>query len=97
MGPAWVLQLLAQLQPAPDRGGLLRSAMGLWLTLLCAGALLVLGVWALLGSRRKRRRAQERENTPDRRPIKDAWTESARRLEVQPLDSPDDDDLKVDR
>lgn len=90
--------MLAQAPPEPSpRGELARSAAGLMVILVVAGIVLLAVVGTILSSNRKRREARAREEKQPRRAIPDAWAESARRLEVEPPDSPEDDDLRVDR
>ena len=92
---AGLFAILAQ-TPA-DRGDQARSALILWILFAAGGIVFVGAVWAILSSLRKRREARARDARKRPKPIKDAWDESARRLEVEPPDDPEDDDLRVDR
>jgi hypothetical protein len=92
------LSLLAQAPPEPaPRQDLAKSAAGLLVVLVVAGIVLIAVVGTLLASNRKRREARGREAKARTKSIPDAWQESARRLEVQPPDDPEDDDLRIDR
>jgi hypothetical protein len=69
----------------PDKGGLVRSALWLWIGLTAVGLTAVAILWLLTASLTRTARGVARK--PRRRRIKDAWSEAGRR--VQPL-SPDD-------
>jgi hypothetical protein len=96
-GIAAFIAWLGEAPPPVDRGSLTRSAMALWIVLTAGGVIFVAAVWAALSANRKRREAKAREQRRPGPPIKDAWDEAARRLEVEPPENPEDDDLRVDR
>ena len=92
------LLLLAQTPPVPaHREELTQSALKLWIILAVGGLVLIAVIGTIIASNRRRREARARENKRPGKRIPDAWEESARRLEVQPLENPEDDDLRVDR
>jgi HAMP domain-containing protein len=67
----------------------------LWIGLAIGGLVLLAIAGTILAAIRRRREARAREAQRPAKPIRDAWEESARRLEVEPLEDPDDDDLRV--
>jgi hypothetical protein len=83
--------LLAQSGPS-----LVRQAFWLWVALATVGVVLITIVWWLAsGWARQRTSGPGLGPRPRERPIKDAWTEAARRVEppaVEELEEPDEDE-----
>jgi heme exporter protein D len=61
---------------------LVGSAFWLWTAFACAAVLMVAGAWVIVS--RQRRMVMRGDAKLKRKPIRDAWAEAGRRLEVEP-------------